>query len=109
MCFRIIETMTLEHTSTNVVATPSATLFATACVTASAEQSPSVCTSTGFWCHNPRVRTAPVLLGGPVSLITMLMRYSSHHPGELRARQMPREMPLDITFAEAIQSRGRGI
>ena len=91
--------MTLDDTSTNVVATHIARLFATAFVTASAEQSPSVWTSTGFWCHSPRVRTALVLLGAPVSLITMLMRYSSHHPGELRARQMSGEVPLNIRFA----------
>src|SRR6266545_6932252 len=96
MYFRSAETMTLEHTSTNVVAAPIARLLATAFVTASAEQTPSVCTSTGFWCHRPRVRTPLVLLGSDVSLMTRLIRDSSHHAGELCARQVTGEFPFDL-------------
>src|SRR5678809_306402 len=81
MYFRIVDTITLEHTSTKVVAAPIARLFATALVTASAEQRPSVCTSTGFWCHRPRVRTADRLLGTDVSLMTRLISNSYKSPG----------------------------
>src|SRR5512132_4028963 len=95
MIFRIVDTMTLEPTSTKVVASPIARLLATALVTASAEQSPRVCTSTGFSCQSPRVRTAPGVAGaGEDDALIMLMRAPrrSDDAGQLGARQVAREL-----------------
>src|SRR6476646_2258610 len=106
---RISETMVLEHTSTKVVASPIARLFATAFVTARAEQSPSVCTSTGFSCQSPRVRTALGVLGPDDCLTAMLMRGSSQDAGELRARQLRGERPTDVRFRETEERGGRRV
>src|SRR6478672_3699635 len=112
MYFRISETMMLEQTSTNVVASPMARLLATAFVTASAEQSPSVCTSTGFSCQSPRVSTAPALVGaGDDDALIMLMRASSPSDDarELRAREVPRQLAQDLVLAQAEQRGRRGV
>src|SRR5512132_2489870 len=109
MSFRMVETMMLDETSTKVVASPIARLLATAFVTASAEQSPSVCTSTGFSCQSPRVSTAPALVGaGDDDALIMLMRASSPSDDarELRAREVPRQLAHDLGLAHAEQ-RGR--
>ncbi len=51
------ETSRLEPSSTKNVATPIAMLLATVLVTASVGHSPSICTSTGFSRHTPRIRS----------------------------------------------------
>src|SRR5512147_1259271 len=72
MMRRSVDTTRLDPTSTNVVASPMARLFDTALVTANAEHSPSVCTSTGFSCHNPRVATL-LAVNGPVDAGALIM------------------------------------
>src|SRR5687767_2871815 len=109
MYFRISETMALEQTSTKAVASPIARLLATAFVTASAEQSPSVCTSTGFSCHSPRVSTACGVFGPVEALTAMLMASPSQCAGQLGARQPPDERGGDCRLVEPEERRRRDV